>query len=148
VVWDRERWAGGLLWLLLRGGKARPVGERKKSSDHVFSVLPGAFLDPFSSSCRTRDCWRVRREGLCARREGSRGTMDASGRLVISRNSFIVKAASRGPRLPMIETCFTADLERTSKTGLGTSYFESSLTFVRSIRATSRETFPFPMIDT
>ena len=82
------------------------------------------------------------------RREGFKGTMDASGKFIISRSSFMVKAASSGPRRPMIETCFTVERENTSRTGLGTSYCERTLTSVSSIRATSSDTLPFPMMDT
>jgi hypothetical protein len=43
--------------------------------------------------------------------------MDASGRFIISRNSFMVKAASSGPRRPIIETRFTVEQKNTSRTG-------------------------------
>ena len=124
------------------------MGERKKSRDHVFDVVPCGCLDPFCRSSRTRDCCRVKVDGDVVRRGQFRGTMDASGRLIISRNSFIVKAASSGPRRPMIETCFTVERESRSRTGQGTSHCERTLTLVSSIRATSSETLPFPMMDT
>jgi len=98
-------------------GGTRPIGERKKSRDQDLGVLPGVFFDPFWRSWRTRVCWRVRlEEGEGVRRECGRGTMDASGRFIISRSSFIVKAASNGPRRPMIDTCFTVEVANTSRT--------------------------------
>lgn len=130
-------------------GGERLVGERKKSRDQDFGVVPGRFFEPFFRSWRTLDCWRVRViSGVSSRRAGSIGTMDASGRLIISRSSFIVKAASRGPRRPKIDTCLTCDRDRSSKTGIGTSYFSKTETDVKRIRAMSRETFPFPIRDT
>ena len=127
-------------------GPVRRVGERKNSRDHVFSVFPGRFLDPFCRSWRMRDCWRVRDTlGEGVRSEGSMGTMDASGRFIISRSSFVANAASRGPRLPTMDTCLTVERDKTSRTGPGTSYFDKTDGDVSSIRATSRATFPFPM---
>ena len=35
---------------LASAGVVRPVGERKKSSDHVFRVVPNGFLEPFCKS--------------------------------------------------------------------------------------------------
>ena len=90
-------------------GGTRPIGERKKSKDHVFDVVPNGFLDPFRRRSRI---FNFRRIGVCSgdmRREGSKGTMDASGRFIISRNSFMPKAASSTPLRPMIETCFTVE---------------------------------------
>lgn len=71
-----------------------------------------------------RDCWRV--IGVPwggVRRAESMGTMDESGRFMSSRSSLVVNAASRGPRLPMIDTCWTLERDRTSRTCVGTSYF-------------------------
>ena len=128
-------------------GVVRPVGERKKSSDHVFLVVPGLFFEPFCSSCRVRDCWRVTVVVFVAsaRSAGSSGTMDESGRFIISRSSFVVKAACSGPRRPTMETCSTAERRRTSRTGVGTSYLARWSGGVRSMRATSSETLPCPM---
>lgn len=69
-------------------------------------------------------------------------------RFIISRNSFVVNAASRGPRLAIIETCLTVERERSSSTGTGTSYLDNNEGGVRRIRAMSRATFPFPIIVT
>ena len=55
-------------------------------------------------------------EGGGVMRERGRGVMDASGRFIISRSSFIVKAASNGPRRPMIDTCLTEEVANTSRT--------------------------------
>ena len=76
-------------------GGTRPMGERKKSRDHVLDVVPCWFLDPFWRSSRIRDCCRVGDLDDCVvvKREGFKGIMDASGRFIISRNSFMVKAA-------------------------------------------------------
>lgn len=79
-------------------------------------------------------------------REGSSGSMEASSRFIISRSSLVVNAASNGPLLPIMETCCTAERLSTSNTGSGTSYFSSVEGGVRSIRATSSETLPWPIM--
>lgn len=127
-------------------GGANPVGERKKSRDHVLGVVPGFITEPFLSKSRVLVCCRVAFTlGGTVSIEESRGIMDASGRLMSSLNSFTVNAASSGPRRPIIETCFTVLFRNTSNTGSGTSYFSSALGEESSIRAMSRETFPFPI---
>jgi len=128
------------------GTGTRAVGERKNSRDHVLGVVPGAFFEPFCRSWWRRVCWRVRdvpRGGV--KSEGSIGTIDASGRFIISRSSLAVNAASKGPRLPTIDMCFTVERERTSRTGCGRSYLDKEAGELRSIREISRETFPLPM---
>ena len=90
-------------------GRTRPMGERKKSKDHVFDIVPNGFLDPF---WRRSGIFNFRRIEVCCgdvRREGSKGSKEASGRFIISRNSFMPKAASSTPLRPMIETCFTVE---------------------------------------
>lgn len=47
----------------------------------------------------------------------------------------------------MMEICLIFEVDKTSNTDFGTSYVESVRTFLRRIRATSRETFPFPIIE-
>lgn len=74
--------------------------------------------------------------------------MVAPGSVVNSRSSFVVKAAWRGPRRPIIETRRTAERCSTSSTEVGTSYFSRMPGGVSSIRATSSATFPWPMMDT
>ena len=76
------------------------------------------------------------------------GSIDAPGRLIISRSSFVVNAASRGPRRAMMETWLTRERARTSRTGAGMSYLARRERGERSIRAMSSETFPLPMMDT
>src|SRR5277367_6675703 len=98
------------------------VGDRKNSNDHVFDAVPSLCLEPFLRISMIRVCWRVREKpDGGARRSAGRGTMDTSGRFIISLNSLVANAASRGPRRPMIATCFTAERESTSRTGCGTS---------------------------
>ena len=90
------------------GGTTKPIRERKKSKGHVFDIVPNGFLDHF---WRSR-IFNFRRIGVCCgdvRREGSKGTMDASGRFRISCNSLMPKAASSTPLRPMIETFFTVE---------------------------------------
>ena len=112
-------------------------------------MLPYAFFGPLLNSWRVRDCWRVSvRSDGGVRIDGSIGTIEESGRFISSRSSFVVNAASKGPRLAIIDTCLIADWDRVLSTNLGTSYWVRVETGVRSMRATSRETFPFPMIET
>lgn len=135
-------------WAGLNGdvGGASPIGERKNSSDQDLEVEPKVFLDPFCKSWRVRVCCLVNlRSGDDVNNDGSMGTIDVSERFINSLSSFTVNAASRGPRLPMIETCFTFDLDKTSKTGVGISYLERSEGDESNIRAISRETFPLPI---
>lgn len=127
-------------------GGANPIGERKKSSDQDLEVVPRTFLDPFCRSCRVRVCCLVSlSSGDGVNSDGSTGTIDASGRFINSLSSFTVNAASRGPRLPTMETCFTFDVDKTSKTGAGISYLARSEGDESNMRAISRETFPFPI---
>lgn len=127
-------------------GGASFMGERKKSRDQDFGVVPGAFLEPVCRSCRVRVCCRVSlTSGDGLNSDGSMGTIDASGRFISSLSSLTVKAASRGPRRPTMETCFTFDTDKTSRTGAGMSYAARSEGDERNIRAISSETFPFPI---
>ena len=73
-------------------------------------MLPYAFIEPLCKSWRVRDCWRVSvKSGGGVRIDESSGAIEESERLISSRSSFVVKAASRGPRLAIIDTCMTAD---------------------------------------
>jgi hypothetical protein len=93
-----------------------------------------------------RDCCRVNvTSGGTASKAGSMGTIEASGRFIISLSSFVVKDASNGPRLPTMDTCLTAERERLSRTDWGISYFDKEAGGRRSILATSKETFPCPI---
>ena len=134
---------------------AKPVGERKKSRDHVLvpvggGVAPEAAEELCWRSWRIRDCCRESfvLAGGDASNSGGRGTMDVPSSVVNSRNSFVVKAAWSGPRLPMMDTWRTVDRCRTSRTGAGTSYFSRMRGGVSNIRATSSATLPWPMIET
>lgn len=130
-------------------GSSSSTGERKNSNDQDLDVEYGGLSDPFFRSWRIRDCWRVKKRPSLsgAVKEESRGTIYAFGRFIISRSSFVVNAASRGPLRPMMEICSTFEVVKTSSTDFGTSYLERVHTSLRRIRATSRDTFPFPMIE-
>jgi hypothetical protein len=73
------------------------------------------------------------------------GTIEASGRFIISRNSFVVNETSIGPRLPRMEMCFTEERKRTRRTDSGISYVSNEDGSDSSILEMSRDTFPWPM---
>lgn len=112
-------------------GVARPVGERKKSRDHIVFAVPCLLLEPFCRSWSGRDFWRgiIGLPSGAVRYVRSRGTIDAFSKFIVSRSKFVVKAAWKGSRRPRIGTCCcTFERSRTSRTAFGALYLARTVT--------------------
>lgn len=134
------------------GVETTPVGDRKNSRDQDLksSLGPSSVaLDPLWSRDTIRDCCLV---GFIPsfgfKISGESWPITTPGRSNNSRSSFAVKAASYGPLRPIIETCLTVDLARWDNTRSGISYRLRSSGRESNIRAISRDTFPWPIIET
>jgi hypothetical protein len=123
----------------------RVCGERRKSKDQVF-LAPGPQEEPFWRSCSIRFCGRGSEDKSGGNRSAGIGLKLVSGSCINSRISLIVKAACTGPRRPTIRMFLMRLSASRSNAQLVMSVLRSRSISVSRIRATSRATFPWPMM--
>lgn len=109
-------------------------------------MAPGPQEEPFWRSCRIRFCGRGSKDRSGGNKSVGIGLKCVSGSFISSRTSLMVKAACTGPRRPTILIFLIRLSANRSNAQLVMSVLRSTSISVSRIRATSKATFPCPMI--